>query len=56
MGNVNTLTFNPLTASDAGRYTCRATLGGAERTEDVNVIVMSECTIVASSATLCDLI
>ena len=56
VGNVNTLTFNPLTASDAGRYTCRATLGSEEQTEDVNVIVMSECSIVALSGILCDLI
>ena len=55
-GNVNTLTFDPLTASDAGRYTCRATLGSAEQSADFNVIVMSKCTIVAFSATLCDLI
>ena len=55
VGNVSILTFNPLTASDAGRYTCRATLGSAEQTAGFNVIVRSECTIVASSAILCDL-
>ena len=28
-GSMSTLTFNPLSASHAGTYTCRATLGGA---------------------------
>ena len=28
-GSMSTLTFNPLSASDAGTYTCRATLGSA---------------------------
>ena len=28
-GSMRTLTFNPLSASHAGTYTCRATLGGA---------------------------
>ena len=56
VGNVSTQTFDPLIASDAGRYTCRATLGSTEQSADFNLIVMSECLIVAFSAILCDLI
>ena len=38
-GSMSTLTFNPLAASHAGTYTCRATVGGAVQnaTEDVRV-------------------
>ena len=41
-GSMSTLTFNPLAASHAGTYTCRATLGGAVQTEEVAVTVLSE--------------
>ena len=43
-GNLSTLIFNPLAASHAGTYTCRATLsGGAVQTEKLTVTVQSEC-------------
>ena len=45
MGNVHTLTFNPLSASHAEVYTCRAALGGAVQTESMEVTVESECSI-----------
>ena len=38
----STLMFNPLAASHAGTYTCRATLDGAMDTETINVTVQSE--------------
>ena len=38
-GSINTLTFNPLAASDTGTYTCRATLGNIEMTESIEVII-----------------
>ena len=41
-GSMSTLTFNPLAASHAGTYTCRATLGG---------IVMGESTVVTITGT-----
>ena len=41
-GSMSTLTFNPLAASHAGTYTCRATLDGAMDTKTVTVSVMSE--------------
>ena len=37
------LTFNPLMVSDAGMYTCRATLGAIVETAEVMVTVESEC-------------
>ena len=37
-----TVTFNPLAASHAGTYTCRATLGSAMDTAVWNVIVQGE--------------
>ena len=37
------LIFNPLTASDAGIYTCRATLNNIVETAEVMVTVQSEC-------------
>ena len=39
------LTFNPLTTSDAGTYTCRATLGSIVETTEVMVTVQSECLV-----------
>ena len=44
-GNMSTLTFNPLAASYAGTYTCRATLGGAVQTATTDVRVQSECSL-----------
>jgi hypothetical protein len=41
------LTFNPLIASDAGRYTCRAILGIIVETAEVMVTVQSECLVAA---------
>ena len=41
-GYSSTLMFNPLAASHAGTYTCRATLDGAMDTETMNVTVQSE--------------
>ena len=44
-GSLSTLTFNPLAASHAGTYTCRArsTLIGAVLTEKIAITVHSEC-------------
>ena len=44
-GSMSTLTFNPLTASAAGKYTCRATLSSKEETAEVMVTVHSECLV-----------
>ena len=38
----STLTFNPLSASHAGTYTCRATLGSAVDSASRNINVQSE--------------
>ena len=43
MGSMSTLTFNRLAASDAGTYTCRATVGGRVQTAAVNVTVERKC-------------
>ena len=47
MPTTSILTFNPLTASDAGTYTCRATLGSMMETAEVMVTVESECLVSA---------
>ena len=39
----STLTFNPLTTSHAGTYTCGAILGDAEDTASKNVTMQSTC-------------
>ena len=41
-GSVSTLTFNPLAASHAGTYTCRATLGSAMDSASRTITVQSE--------------
>ena len=41
-GGMSTLTFNPLSASHAGTYTCRATLGSAMDSESTTITVQSE--------------
>jgi hypothetical protein len=41
-GSMSTLTFNPLAASHAGTYTCRATLDSAMDSASVNISVESE--------------
>ena len=41
-GSMSTLTFNPLAASDAGTYTCRATLGSAMDSASRTITVQSE--------------
>ena len=41
-GGMSTLTFNPLSASHAGTYTCRATLGSAMDSASTTVTVQSE--------------
>ena len=38
-GSMSTLTFNPLAASHAGTYACRATAGGVTRTQTFTLIV-----------------
>ena len=43
-GSMSTLTFDPLSASHAGTYTCRATLGGATGTAMEEITVHGECT------------
>ena len=44
-GSMSTLTFNPLSASHAGTYTCRATVGSTMQTETMDVTVESECLV-----------
>ena len=44
-GNVNTLMFSSLVSSDAGTYTCRATLGNAVQTADINIMT-SESSVI----------
>ena len=44
-GSMSTLIFDPLAASHAGAYTCRATLGGVVETENMTVTVQSECLV-----------
>ena len=41
-GSTSTLTFNPLAASDAGTYICRATLGSAMDSASTTITVQSE--------------
>ena len=41
-GGMSTLTFNPLAASHAGIYTCRATLGSAVDSASMTITVQSE--------------
>ena len=43
--SMSTLTFNPLAASHAGIYTCRATLANIEETESAEVILQGTCTL-----------
>ena len=38
-GSVSRLTFNPLAASDAGSYTCRASVGGVMKEQEFTVLV-----------------
>ena len=42
-GSMSTLTFNPLAASHAGTYTCRATLGNIEEDELTVIIIKGMC-------------
>ena len=44
-GTMSTLTFNPLSASHAGTYTCRATVGSTMQTATMDVTVESECSV-----------
>ena len=45
-GSMSTLTFNPLSASHAGTYTCIATLTSGEMdTDTVMITVRGECRI-----------
>ena len=41
-GSMSTLTFSQLGASDAGTYSCTATLGNASQSSMLNVAVDSE--------------
>ena len=41
-GSMSTLKFTPLSASHAGTYTCRATVGSTMQTETIDVTVDSE--------------
>ena len=41
-GSMSTLTFNPLAASHAGTYTCRATLGSVMDSASRTITVQSE--------------
>ena len=42
-GSMSTLTFDPLAASHAGTYTCRATVGSTMEAATMDVSVESEC-------------
>ena len=42
---MSTLTLNPLSASHAGTYTCRATVGNTMQTKTMDVTVESECAV-----------
>ena len=44
-GSMSTLTFNPLSASHAGTYMCRATVGGAVQYAAEAILVESECSL-----------
>ena len=52
VGEVYTLTFNPLAASDAGTYTCRVMLGSIVETAEMTITVKGECSITAFCVTL----
>ena len=41
-GSTSTLTFNPLSASHTGTYTCRATLGGESDEDSFNVSILGK--------------
>ena len=41
-GSMSTLIFNPLSASDAGTYTCRTTLGSVMDSASMTITVQSE--------------
>ena len=54
-GSMSTLTFNPLSASHAGIYTCRATVGEqmqSSTSEVVDVTVPGECKIIRHTITV----
>ena len=38
-GSMSTLTFSPLTVSNAGTYTCRVTAGGVTETQTTTVVI-----------------
>ena len=44
-GSMSTLTFNPLSASHAGTYTCRATVGSIMQNATMDFTVESECSV-----------
>ena len=44
-GSMSTLTFNPLSSSHVGTYTCRAILGGAVQNATETVTVQSKCSL-----------
>lgn len=46
-GSMSILTFNPLTASAARMYTCRATLKSIEETAKAMVTIQSECSVLS---------
>ena len=54
-GSISTLnmTFNPLTASSAGEYTCIAMLDGAVQSEAMTITVQSECLLLKLVTTFC---
>ena len=49
----STLMFNPLRASDAGMFMCRAALGGAMNSQSFNVTVQGKCTCVRVYVCMC---
>ena len=44
-GSMSTLTFNPLSVSHAGTYTCRATVESTVQIATVDIAVESECLV-----------
>ena len=52
-GSMSTLTFSPLAASDAGRYTCRATLSSMTHSQAFTVTVNSRLSVWYRNVTIC---
>ena len=51
-GSMSMLYFRPLVASDAGMYTCTATLGSVVQTASINVTVESKWSVISHTSML----